>query len=109
MDYFNFVRLIKKSEFVMTDGGSNQEECFFMGKPCLLLRKATERMDGLDHNVTISNFEIAKVRHFLHTYSDYIKSSKLDDAFPSAKIAESLKKFAAGSRILASGVGNYFA
>ena len=34
MSYFNFMRLTQLSAFVVSDGGSNQEECYYMGKPC---------------------------------------------------------------------------
>ncbi|HHX81694.1 MAG TPA: hypothetical protein GX696_01765 [Pseudomonadaceae bacterium] len=46
-DYFRFIGLVKGAEYVITDGGSNQEECFYLGKPCLLMRKATERDEGV--------------------------------------------------------------
>ena len=46
-DYFDFIKLLGKAEFLATDGGSNQEECSYLGKPCLLLRHYTERQEGL--------------------------------------------------------------
>ena len=48
MDYPDFVRLLVNSCFLMTDGGSNQEEAAMMGLPTLLMRRATERPDGRD-------------------------------------------------------------
>ena len=32
---------------MITDGGSNQEELSYLGKPTLLMRRATERQEGL--------------------------------------------------------------
>ena len=63
--YFQFIQFVKKSKFVMTDGGSNQEECFYLGKPCLILRKSTERQEGLDQNACLTNYKKEKVEHFL--------------------------------------------
>jgi UDP-N-acetylglucosamine 2-epimerase (non-hydrolysing) len=56
-DYFQFIKLITRAEFVISDGGSNQEECLFLGKPILLLRKATERTEGLNRNCVLSKYD----------------------------------------------------
>ncbi len=41
--YFDFVRLMEKSRFVLTDSGGIQEETTFLKIPCLTLRENTER------------------------------------------------------------------
>ena len=64
MGYFEFVTLLNRSAFVITDGGSNQEELSYLGKPTLLMRRATERQDGLGTHVTLSGYEQAKVLAF---------------------------------------------
>jgi len=33
-DYFQFIKLLKNSDFIITDGGSNQEESYYLG-PCI--------------------------------------------------------------------------
>ena len=66
MGYIPFLQLLTKSDFVVTDGGSNQEELSYLGIPTLLMRRATERTEGLESNVVISNFEEKKVRGFLN-------------------------------------------
>lgn len=73
-DYFQFIKLVKESEFIITDGGSNQEECFYMGKPCLLFREATERQEGLNKNVALSNYEEKTIEKFIQHYGDYANS-----------------------------------
>ncbi len=70
-DYFDFITLVKASDFVITDGGSNQEECFYLGKPCLLMRKLTERQEGKGKNMIISHYDIDKVLEFVSNYSNY--------------------------------------
>jgi len=65
MGYFEFVTLLGRSAFVITDGGSNQEELSYLGKPTLLMRPATERQDGLGTHVTLSGYERAKVLAFM--------------------------------------------
>ena len=64
-DYFHFIKLIMEAEFVISDGGSNQEECLFLGKPILLLRKATERKEGLQRNCVLSNYDTGIVDAFI--------------------------------------------
>jgi len=65
MGYFDFVTLLNRSAFVITDGGSNQEELSYLGKPTLLMRQATERQDGLGANVVLSGYDPGRVRAFI--------------------------------------------
>jgi UDP-N-acetylglucosamine 2-epimerase (non-hydrolysing) len=62
--YFDFFALLQRSDFVVTDGGSIQEESSYLGVPCLLLRKATEREEGLGANVVLSNYDRRVIRDF---------------------------------------------
>ena len=43
LGYIDFVRLVKGSEFVLTDSGGIQEEATVMKVPCLTMRENTER------------------------------------------------------------------
>lgn len=45
--YDNFLFLISNCKYLITDGGSIQEESLIFKKPCLLMRKRTERPEGL--------------------------------------------------------------
>ena len=65
MPFTEFVGLLKASLFLISDGGSNQEECSYLGKPCLLLRMETERSEGLGENCVLSKFESEKIEAFL--------------------------------------------
>src|SRR5690606_9821901 len=47
LEYLPFVKAVKNAEFVITDGGGNQEELYHMGKPTLIFRNETERQEGL--------------------------------------------------------------
>lgn len=65
LTYLPFMSLIGHSRFVVTDGGSNQEELSYLGVPTLLMRGATERAEGLDDNVVLSNYDEAVIERFV--------------------------------------------
>ncbi len=50
-DYFYFIFLLANCEYLITDGGSIQEESLVLKKPCILLRKKTERLEGLSTGI----------------------------------------------------------
>jgi UDP-N-acetylglucosamine 2-epimerase (non-hydrolysing) len=62
--YFDFVSLMERADFVVTDGGSIQEESSYTGVPCLLMREVTERREGLGANVVLSRFDPTVIRAF---------------------------------------------
>lgn len=64
-----FVRLVANAPFVITDGGSIQEETARIGVPTLLWRDATERGDGLGVNVVLSHYDPATIDTFLHEFA----------------------------------------
>lgn len=65
MDYTAFVALLAQARFVVTDGGSNQEELSYLGIPTVLLRAATERQEGLGGTALVSNYDLAAIDAFL--------------------------------------------
>ena len=69
--YFDFVSLIETADFVITDGGSIQEESSYLGVPCLLMRKATERQEGLGENVVLSNYDPDVIEQFVRNAAHY--------------------------------------
>lgn len=69
MDYPDFVRLLISSCCLLTDGGSNQEEAAMLGLPTLLLRRATERPDGLGDNVVLSGLRRDAIRAFMQRHA----------------------------------------
>ncbi|HEX9997077.1 MAG TPA: UDP-N-acetylglucosamine 2-epimerase (non-hydrolyzing) [Abditibacterium sp.] len=46
-DYLDFVRLMEKSHLILTDSGGVQEEAPALGLPVLVLRRTTERPEGV--------------------------------------------------------------
>ena len=60
-----FVSWLRAAPFVVTDGGSIQEECALLGVPTLLWRARSERPDGIGANVVLSRYDPAVVEAFL--------------------------------------------
>lgn len=51
LDYSSFVWLLSRAYIVLTDSGGVQEEAPALGKPLLVLRKETERPEGIDAGI----------------------------------------------------------
>jgi UDP-N-acetylglucosamine 2-epimerase (non-hydrolysing) len=90
--YFQFIRLTKNAEFVLTDGGSNQEECHYMGKPCIILRSASERREGLGENAVLSNYDKSLIDPVVQNPADYQIPATRFSLSPSALIVDELEK-----------------
>lgn len=92
VNYFDFMKLLKNSSFVISDGGSNQEELYYMGKPCLIIRKSTERDEGIGLNGIMFNGDINAIDRFAKSYQEMSKGEPYIEASPSRIIADYLEK-----------------
>ncbi|MFH1202126.1 MAG: UDP-N-acetylglucosamine 2-epimerase [Candidatus Omnitrophota bacterium] len=95
LPHADFIHLLNKAGFIITDGGSIQEESFYLGKPCLILRYTTERHEGLGENVVISEFNKDKIYHFLNHYLEFSQNNgNIDNISASETIVKYLKQYA---------------
>jgi UDP-N-acetylglucosamine 2-epimerase (non-hydrolysing) len=92
-DYYRFIRLVMDAEFLISDGGSNQEECYYLGKPVLLLRKATERTEGLGRNCVLSEYKDALIDEFIDNVHKYRFDFLDSEQSPSRVIIEHCRQF----------------
>ncbi|HEC21576.1 MAG TPA: hypothetical protein ENI95_01525 [Chloroflexi bacterium] len=88
--YLLFVQMLKSAEFVITDGGSIQEETAVLGTPCLILRTRTERRDGLGRNALLAGTNEEVIESFLENFAAYrfppLYTRREGAATPSASI-----------------------
>lgn len=52
-DYVPFVHLLKQAHLILTDSGGVQEEAPALGKPVLVMRKTTERPEGVEAGTAV--------------------------------------------------------
>lgn len=90
LPYFDFIHLLEGAQYICTDGGSNQEESFYLGKPCLILRERSEREDGLGKNAVLSHFSMTIVKDFLSRVESYQQQPIVVEHSPTALIVDSL-------------------
>jgi UDP-N-acetylglucosamine 2-epimerase (non-hydrolysing) len=90
MPFTEFISLLKASAYLISDGGSNQEECSYLGKPCLLLREATERKEGLESCCVLSRFETSVIERFLADPEKYATREVYQPNSPSLAILQAL-------------------
>ncbi len=93
MHHSVFLRYLKSAEFVITDGGSLQEEAAYLGIPCLLFREKTERKEGLTENVVLSKFDESVILEFADQYKTYQKNTDKAKISPSSIIIDSIEKY----------------
>lgn len=98
LEYLPFVKAIKHSEFVVTDGGGNQEELYHMGKPTLLFRNETERREGIGTTAVISKLDSAVITDFIQNYKKYKHEPTKDTLSPSRMIVDVLVRDGYGSK-----------
>jgi UDP-N-acetylglucosamine 2-epimerase (non-hydrolysing) len=87
-DFIEWIKLCSKAEFVITDGGSNQEELSYLGVPTLLFRDETERQEGLGENVVVSRFDKTLINIFVDNPSQYRREPLISHAKPSEKVIQ---------------------
>ncbi len=52
LSYSDFVSLLRRAHIVLTDSGGVQEEAASLGRPVLVLRERTERLEGVDQGIS---------------------------------------------------------
>jgi UDP-N-acetylglucosamine 2-epimerase (non-hydrolysing) len=99
--FFDFVRIERRSAFVVTDSGGSQEECFYLDLPCLVHRVKTERREGLGENAVLSGMDPDVLRDFLAEPARFRRATSLPTASPSDVIVADLERrgFASEPRV----------
>ncbi len=101
LQYEQFIYLMDKAYFIITDSGGVQEEARSLGKPVLVKRDTTERPEAVEaetvklvgtHTQTI----IKEAQALLDEESEYEKMSKAHNPYGDGKACERIIKFIKG-------------
>jgi UDP-N-acetylglucosamine 2-epimerase (non-hydrolysing) len=92
LTFFPFIALLRGSEFLFTDSGGSQEECYYLDHPALIHRMKTERREGLGENVVLSEFDFDVVQSFLADPKRHRRKTDLPEHAPSGVIADDLEQ-----------------
>ena len=98
LPYIEFVDLIAGADFIVTDGGSIQEECYYLNKPCMVMRSKTERIEGLGENVQLVEFNPNQIEFFIENYSLFKREEFKENISPSEIIIDNLSPWLSGTR-----------
>jgi UDP-N-acetylglucosamine 2-epimerase (non-hydrolysing) len=90
--FFDFVRVERRSAFVVTDSGGSQEESYYLDLPCLVHRVKTERREGLGENAVLSGMSSDVLRDFLRDPGRFRRTADLPAASPSDVIVGDLAR-----------------
>ena len=94
--YSDFMKLLNNAEFVITDGGSNQEELYYMGKACLIIRSHSERSEGLGENASLYGGDYDEITRFINRHKDMRAERIIIKKSPSTIIVDCLEKMEIG-------------
>jgi UDP-N-acetylglucosamine 2-epimerase (non-hydrolysing) len=99
--YEDFIWLMDRAYFVLSDSGGVQEEAPSVGKPVLVMRNTTERPEGVDAGTcrlvgTDPQMIVAEASKLLNDAADYARRAALKnpygDGFAARRITEILAK-----------------
>ncbi|MFV0387759.1 MAG: non-hydrolyzing UDP-N-acetylglucosamine 2-epimerase [Pyrinomonadaceae bacterium] len=98
LDYPSLVWLLGKSYLVLTDSGGIQEEAPALGKPVLVMRDVTERIEGIEAGTarlvgTNSEEIISSVKNLLNSAQEYNRMSKAVNPYGDGKSSERIVQF----------------
>lgn len=96
--YFQFIKLTKHASVVITDGGSNQEECLYLGKPCIIMRNTSERQEGLGKNAVVSKYRFEAFERVITDFPSYEYAAGHTNVSPTDIIIDTLTELSKGTK-----------
>ncbi len=98
LQYENFIYLMNKAYFIITDSGGIQEEAPSLGKPVLVMRDTTERPEAVEAGtVKLVGTDSSKIIHeaqkLLDDKDEYEKMSKAHNPYGDGKACQRIVDF----------------
>ena len=89
-DHSRFLAIMESADFIITDGGSIQEEAFYLDVPCLVMRTETERTEGIGNNVRLGQFDRPTIQAFSRDFQTLKRGIRVCNERPSEVILKVL-------------------
>ena len=98
LQYENFIYMMNRSYFIITDSGGVQEEAPSLGKPVLVMRNTTERPEAIEAGTvklvgTNPQTIIDEAQKLLDDKIEYERMSKAHNPYGDGKACERIVKF----------------
>jgi UDP-N-acetylglucosamine 2-epimerase (non-hydrolysing) len=98
LQYEQFIYMMDKSYFIITDSGGVQEEAPSLGKPVLVMRETTERPEAVEAGTvklvgTNKQLIIKEAQKLLNDEIEYEKMSKAHNPYGDGKACEKIVEF----------------
>ena len=98
LQYEQFIYLMDKSYFIITDSGGVQEEAPSLGKPVLVMRDTTERPEALEAGTvklvgTDKKLIVKEAQKLIDDIIEYEKMSKAHNPYGDGKACERIVEF----------------
>ena len=95
LEYPFLIWIMNKSHIILTDSGGIQEEAPTLGKPLLVLRKVTERAEGVKAGTakllgTDKNIIVKEVEALLNNQNEYSKMSNVSNPYGNGDSSEQI-------------------
>lgn len=88
--FVDWINVCSQADFVITDGGSNQQELSYLGVPTLLFRNETESREGVGRNIVLSKFDDRVISEFIENPRRFKNAPPHFDVYPSERIVHVL-------------------
>ncbi len=93
--YVEFINLLSHATYILTDGGSIQEESLVLKKPCIILRNKTERQEGLTTGINfLSKLNVEYTCDIIRKIeSGQLKIPKFKNPYGNGKAGKKIVKY----------------
>lgn len=98
LQYEQFIYMMEKSYFIITDSGGVQEEAPSLGKPVLVMRDTTERPEALEAGTvklvgTNTDLIVKEAQELIDNSAAYEKMSKASNPYGDGKASQKIVTF----------------
>jgi len=110
MNYIEFIYHLANADFLLTDGGSIQEESLVFKKPCVILRKYTERQEGLSTGINfLTKLNVDYAKKIIRDIEEgKVKVKKFKNPYGEERVSKIVVNLLMNQNEKQKGVYNYF-